>query len=919
MAGAVAAVIAFGFVSISIRMDGGGSGWPLHDALHPLLGLLMGPVYGPMSSVVGATMSEAITPYTALNGLSPLLGGVSALTTALLVRGRRAWWGLWTVALILLGGLLAVGSVRAHSVALSSPEALLSAGMLLLTSIPSVRTWARRHLDPSEGDWRTAQALYAVSLFGSTVGLLVFWAGGLALGTDPFEAGAGVWFLLERVLLPLLSVLLGMALWPALQRRLFSVANQLRYGLPLFIVATFFFAGRLFMERAYTATQTQTRDRLHEQTRTAARTLTTELDRAEELLRLQARTDAPGPSASFFHRIEYVSAPFTLPPTVRSLVERARNTDRPQRGLVPLPDTVASSVALVLPPNSEGTSRRSPSSTLLAYVAPSALQRSLDAWNRGSGHLYLIGRNRASLLSPLPHPNQARTAGDPSNALVNALLESPHSTAEAPHGRYGPNVIGAVASIEDLSAHVVMEQARAQAYVHVFEMLLSMAFILLLTGGGALAVGFYVSRRVVTPLDRLIDAAREVGSGDLDTRVAVEQDNELGELAATFNAMTEELSTSIQRLQSNEERLRMALDAAHMGTWNWTAESETVTWSPQTYSILGIPQSRTENLQEVFLARVHPDDRDRVMEEVESVFENETDFTIEHRVQFRDEGIRWVRLRGRVFRDKEGSPHRLSGIIMDITARKEAEHELRVAKEEAEEMSRLKSAFLANVSHEIRTPLTSIIGFAEILADEVPDAQQDQAEKIVMSGRRLMKTLDSVLDLSMIEAGEFSLQCRSFDFAEEVRQRADLLRPMAEQSDLDFKVDIPNTPTEVRLDPNCLDRILTNLVTNAIKFTEEGHIAVRVRPTPSAVILQVEDSGVGIDEAFLPDLFEAFKQESKGLQREHQGTGLGLSITKELVEMMDGEIEVDSQKGEGTLFTVRLPYQTTGAQEPILG
>jgi PAS domain S-box-containing protein len=730
--------------------------------------------------------------------------------------------------------------------------------MLLLASIPSVRTWTRRHLAPSEGDWHTAEALYVVSTFGSTFGLFVLWAGSLALGTDPFDAGpsSGVWLLLERALLPLLSVLLGMALWPALQRRLFSVANQLRYGLPLFIIATFFFAGRLFMERAYTVTQTQTKERLQEQSRAAARTLTTELDRAEELLRIQAKTDAfSGPSTSFFWQIERVSAPSTLPPSVRPLVERARTTNRPQRGIVALPDTTVQSVALVLPPHLDDASDRSPSASLLAYIAPSALQRTLDAWTQGSGHLYLINQNRELILG------QSETANNP-RPLVNALLEPAQSTAEASQGPHGTDVIGAIAPVEGLSGHVVMEQDRARAYFHVFEMLLTMALIVLLTGGGALAVGFYVSRRVVTPLDRLIDAARRVGTGDLDTRVTVQQDNELGELATTFNAMTEELSASIQRLQTNEERLRLALDAAQMGTWNWTANPDTVTWSPQTYSILGVPRSRTDDLQAVFLARIHPDDRDRVLEEIETVFKHETGFTIEHRIQSRKQGVRWVRLRGRVFRDDDGDPQRLSGIVMDITARKEAERELRVAKEEAEEMSRLKSAFLANVSHEIRTPLTSIIGFAEILADEVPEAQRDQAEKIVMSGRRLMKTLDSVLDLSMIEAGEYSIHCRAFDFAEEVRQRADLLRPMAAQKGLDFNIDVPDGCTEVTLDPNCLDRILTNLVTNAIKFTEDGYIAVRVRPAPSTVVLQVEDSGVGIDESFLPDLFEAFKQES---------------------------------------------------------
>jgi PAS domain S-box-containing protein len=682
-------------------------------------------------------------------------------------------------------------------------------------------------------------------------------------------------------------------------------------------VATFFFAGRLFMERAYEVTRTQTKERLRKQSRAAARTVSTELDRAEEMLRLRAQTSASA-QTSFFRQVQRVSPPSApLPPNIQSLVQRARETGRPQRRFVILPDTTAHSIAMALPPGRYNPNASASSSeALLGYVAPSSLQHTLSTWNQDQSRLYLINQNREPVIGPSGNRSSAAVA--PPVPLINALLETPESAAEAAQGRHGTDVIGAIAPLGGLSGHVVVEQKQAHAYFHVFEMLLSMAFIVLVTGVGALAVSFYVSRRIVTPLDRLIDAARRVGRGDLTTRVSVRQDNELGELATTFNAMTRELSASIQRLQTNEERLRMALDAAQMGTWNWTAEPETVSWSPQTYSILGVPESREENLKEVFLARVHPNDRDRVLKEIQSVFEDETGFTIEHRVQSRRKGVRWVRLRGRVFRNEAGHPQRLSGIIMDITARKEAEQELRAAKEEAEEMSRLKSAFLANVSHEIRTPLTSIIGFAEILADEVPSAKQNRAEKIVQSARRLMQTLDSVLDLSMIEAGEFSLNCRPFDLAEEVRQRADLLRPMAERNGLDFLLDVPAEGMEVTLDANCLDRILTNLVTNAIKFTDEGHVAVRVRSPSSTVILQVDDSGIGIEEDFLPDLFDAFQQESAGLQRKHQGTGLGLSITKELVEMMDGTIEVDSRKGHGTTFTVRLPHHVEAEKEPVL-
>lgn len=901
--GAAVAVVAFGFVSVSIRMEGGGSGWPLHDALHPLIGLFLGPVYGPLSSVIGAALSEVVTPYTALDGWSPLLGGTSALATGLFVQGRRAWWSVWGIALLALGGVVTAGNASL----VSQAHVLPAAAVLLCTAVPQVRTWIRTHLGPSDWSWKTAGALYGVSFAGSAIGLLALSGANLAAGTASVDISTlGTAFYVERTLLPLLSAFLGMALWPALQRRPFSVANQLRYGLPLFIVATFFFAGRLFMDQAYDATRTQTKERMRTQSQSAARILDTELHRAERLLRTRARREPTSEQATFFRWVERVpdgGALSRFSPSVQSLVRRVQNTGRPQRAFLPLPDTAAHGIGIAVP--SETASNAPRDSVIVACVAPSAVQRTLSLWRESQIRLYLVDQDRQPVLDGR---GPASSSPNDPEALVQALFAAPDATAEAPQGRYGTNVVGALAPLKRLSGHVVAEQQRTHAYFHVFEMLLSMALIVLVTGGGGLAVSFYVSRRVVAPLDRLIEAARRVGSGDLETRVSVQQDNELGELADTFNTMTGDLSASIQRLRANEERLRMALDAAQMGTWNWTAEPESITWSPQTYSILGVPESRSENLSEAFLARVHPADRMRVIQELESAFDDETGFNVEHRIQSSGEDVRWVRVRGRVYREN-GHPQRMSGIIMDITARKEAEQELRAAKEEAEEMSRLKSAFLANVSHEIRTPLTSIIGFAEILVEEVPDPQRDQAEKVVRSARRLMQTLDSVLDLSKIEAGEFSLNCRPFDLTAEVHKQAELLEPMAERKGLEFVVDTPDECTEVALDSNCVDRVLDNLVTNAIKFTDEGRVVVRLRPTPSSITLQVCDEGVGIDEDFLPNLFDAFKQESEGLQREHDGTGLGLSITKELVELMDGEIEVESEKGEGTIFTVRFPYR----------
>ncbi len=248
--------------------------------------------------------------------------------------------------------------------------------------------------------------------------------------------------------------------------------------------------------------------------------------------------------------------------------------------------------------------------------------------------------------------------------------------------------------------------------------------------------------------------------------------------------------------------------------------------------------------------------------------------------------------------DEEGRP---KGYHLGIVT---AAAELVAAKEAAEEMSRLKSAFLANMSHEIRTPLTGIIGFATVLSKEVPDEQREFAELISTSGRRLMEMLNSVLDLAKLESNQMQLDRRRIPLVEEVKKVVDLLRSLADEKNLTLAFSAPGVDDDVciRGDRAALHRILHNLVGNAVKFTDEGRVEVKVWANGKEAGIDVIDSGVGIDSRFIPHLFEEFRQESSGVMRSHQGSGLGLAITKRLVDLMGAEIQVESTKGEGSCF-----------------
>jgi len=242
--------------------------------------------------------------------------------------------------------------------------------------------------------------------------------------------------------------------------------------------------------------------------------------------------------------------------------------------------------------------------------------------------------------------------------------------------------------------------------------------------------------------------------------------------------------------------------------------------------------------------------------------------------------------------------------------RKEHEAELIAAREQALEMSRLKSTFLANMSHEIRTPLTAIIGFADILA--LNDSQTDNREfarLIRQSGQRLLDTLNSVLDLAQLEGDMVPIDWQWINVRDIAEGVVEMLRPRLADRPVALCVRPEDTaPIPVFSDVGALQRILVNLASNAIKFTDDGEVCIELSVTDETLTMTVSDTGIGISPHFLPHLFDEFRQASSGISRDYEGSGLGLTITKRLVELLEGQIHVQSEPGTGTRFTVTLPF-----------
>ena len=246
-------------------------------------------------------------------------------------------------------------------------------------------------------------------------------------------------------------------------------------------------------------------------------------------------------------------------------------------------------------------------------------------------------------------------------------------------------------------------------------------------------------------------------------------------------------------------------------------------------------------------------------------------------------------------------------VMTDITARKEAEEALVEAKERAEEIARFRSTLLSNMTHEIRTPLTVILGFTSMLHQGIQDEYRRFVHLIERSGRRLLLTLDSLLDLAQIEAGTLEVDEEVCNVLDVVHGTAASLSGLAEQKGLTYTLDLPEEAAYVQFDHDLFTHALTHLIDNAIKFTEEGGVVVTAEVMDDVVRIHVKDTGVGVGKQFQSRLFDAFSQESEGTNRTHQGSGLGLTVAQRLVDRIGGTIRHASRDGKGSIFTIELP------------
>ena len=457
-----------------------------------------------------------------------------------------------------------------------------------------------------------------------------------------------------------------------------------------------------------------------------------------------------------------------------------------------------------------------------------------------------------------------------------------------------------------------------------------------------------LTRQLTKPLKDLVRGADKIGRGDLDTEIPIQSENEFGQLAREFNRMAFRLKETLTALKYSEEYFRALIENASDLVWILDEQGYFKYVSPSTRRILGYDPAYLKGRNAFDF--LHPDDRAGARERFGKRIQGTLpDRTTEQRFIHRDSSYLTLESISHSLLNHPG----VHGVVInsrDVTQRKIAEQALKQSHQELENRvsertrhltlmnqalnneilvrrqkenelkaaSQAKSDFLANMSHEIRTPLNSIIGFSEVLATMIiDDRQKSYLQAISFAAKNMLALITNILDLSRIESGKLDIKKNAVALRTLFHEIHHLFKVDVLRKKLKFHIDMDDTvPDCLLLDDMRLRQVLSNLVENAVKFTEKGQVSLSARACPGScpetvdLTIQVCDTGIGIPKAKQEMVFESFAQAAADITRKYGGTGLGLAICRQLVTLMQGSIRLESDSGCGSKFEIFLPGVT---------
>ncbi|MBF0264730.1 MAG: response regulator [Gammaproteobacteria bacterium] len=449
----------------------------------------------------------------------------------------------------------------------------------------------------------------------------------------------------------------------------------------------------------------------------------------------------------------------------------------------------------------------------------------------------------------------------------------------------------------------------------IYKVLLFALLVIIIANVIAIRVG----TKFVKPILLLYECVKRSIDGDKVKCSPLGTNDELDDLATAFDEKTAALeayhsnleslvSARTRELEDTANQLNNAQHLAKLGSFYWNTESGELLWSDEHYHLLGYDPLSTKPSYEVFINRVHDDDKQKVIDAIHQAVKAHEKYNCEHRIVLPDNTVRYLLGSAEVHTDNSGTLI-MSGSIQDVTEKVKVENALKQAMQQAEQANIAKSQFLANMSHEIRTPLNAIIGMTYlVLQTPLNNKQLNFLQKVHYSGESLLGIINDILDFSKIEARKLMIENIPFNLQDVLSHFANLAGLKAYEKNLELIFDTPvNLPMNLIGDPTRLGQILLNLGYNAVKFCEQGEIIISTKVLEQneqevRIQFSIKDTGIGMTPEQQAKLFQDFTQADSSTTRKFGGTGLGLAISKNLVELMGGDIQVDSEPGVGSSF-----------------